>query len=145
MSQLGFAMVALLVCACSSGGGGSSASLEGAYFGNVALEHNVSAQAIFMAGSLVVADDGNAAGSTLTTTSPTSVVGEIGVVTGRFTSTSEFNVEADLAIAFPTLGAFTAKGAMFYAATTRALAGNLTARDAQRAVIGSLVMSVQRE
>jgi hypothetical protein len=137
-------MAVLLACGCSSDEPDSD-SIDGAYFGDVLVDHNDTARSIFTAAALVVGGNGNVQGSMLTTVDPTSVVGETGTVTGQLRATSSFEVDADLVVEFPTLGRFTAKGSMIYSEVVEGLAGMLTTRDALGAVVGRTVISVQRE
>jgi hypothetical protein len=125
--------------------GGGAGSIAGRYFGDFAFALNDSSKSIFTAADLQIGSDGNVAGSKVTTTSPTSVVNEVGVVTGSVLSVSEVAAQADLTIVFPTLGTFTSKGSIVYASVTRSIGGQLPTRDAQGSIVGSVLLSLTQE
>jgi hypothetical protein len=140
----GFLAGVLILAACSDGGDAGT-ELEGHYFGDLAIDHDDVAKAIFAATDLVIASSGSVDGSTATTKSPTSIVGEVGAIDGAIVESGPARADADLEITYPTLGRFTAKGSLTFSAATGALAGMLVTRDAQGTVIGSSLLTVQTE
>lgn len=126
-------------------GGGAAASIAGQYFGDVTIKHDDPAKSVFASAELRVSASNDVAGSSLATKAPTTTVGEVGALTGTVVPSSAATAEADLSVALPTVGTFRLKGVLNYGATTRQLAGMLTARDGQGAPIGSALVAVQQE
>lgn len=141
----GLALVlGIVASACGGVDADTAAVLAGPYNGEIVLRHQDPLKAIFAATSVVVAAGGSLAGGTLTTTAPTPVIGEVGAVSGSVVSSGGIDAEATMTLAFPTLGTFTAEGVLVYAATTRELAGVLTARGSSGAVVGTVLVTMRR-
>jgi hypothetical protein len=108
--------------------------------------HNEQAKSVFASIELRVAADGSVRESKATSKSPTRVVGEPGTFAGFVRSTGDATaMPADFSITFPTLGTIKGKGNLIYASVNKGLAGNITARDGNDAVIGTLTLSAKQE
>jgi hypothetical protein len=131
-------------CGGDDGGEPGSGVATGAYFGDVTLSHDEISRSIFAAAELQLSAAGELAGA-LTTTSPTSTVGELGTLSGQIEASGVAVVSAELTLVFPTLGTYTLKGTLVHAESTRQLSGNLTTRDGDGQVIGSTIVSLMQE
>jgi hypothetical protein len=138
-------LAGLVSCGGDDDDGGGGSAIAGTYFGTFALMHNDDTKAIVASVELRVAESGDVAGSTFTTQAPTSVVGEVGALTGTLDLRDQLAIDADLTLTFPTLGTYTMKGALNYAEPTRAIAGLISnTRDSTNQVIGTASLSVMK-
>jgi hypothetical protein len=126
------------------GGGDDGGSIAGTYFGDLAIQHNVQGQSVFAATELVVAGDGDLAGSQLTTKSPTATIGEAGTITGSLEVSGAATADADLTITFPTLGTFTVSGTATWSEATGQVAATLPTRQ-DGSVIGMTTFALTQE
>ncbi len=134
--------VSLLLNACADPAPG--VDISGLYLGDVLLANNDPSLSIFTSAELIL-EGGDVEGSHVTTKAPSSVVGEVGVLSGQITLTSDFEADAALTFAFPTLGTFTGRGVIIVSEATRGLAGTVPARDAAGGVIGQVTIAIQQE
>jgi len=133
-------------CGDADGGGGAAGdtAAEGAYVGDVAVQTDVAGSSIFATAEIEVAGDGSVSGK-ITTKAPSATVGEVGSVSGTLSLADVASYQADLVLELPTLGTFTAAGSLAYGEASGQLAGQLSARDDQGALVGSTIISVHQE
>lgn len=134
----------LFLASCTDGGSAGGPSIAGTYHGELAIDHDVPERSVFTSATLVLDEDGGLAGSMLTSKSPSVPVGEMTSVTGSIVMTSASFGDAELVMAFPTFGAFTASGTITYADATHVLSGRLLARDDSGTIIGNALISVMQ-
>lgn len=125
-------------------GGASVVSAAGAYVGDVNVQTDMTQDAIFASAEIEVASDGTVSG-TITTKMPTATVGDIGSVSGTLSPADVASYQADLVLEWPSLGTFTAAGSLAYGESSGQLAGQLSARDEQGALVGSTVVALHQE
>ncbi len=146
----GVLMVGALLSACGEGAGATgdepqpSAVIEGAYVGELSVETDVPADAIFASCEIEVDGDGSVTG-VVTSKAPSATVGEEGTVTGRLTPEDAISYETELTIAFPSLGTVRAAGVLVFAEPTRSLAGQLSARDEGGHLLGNAAFVAHQE
>lgn len=142
MSRLTYLFAATALCACTDPA--SDARLTGSNVGDLTLQHDDQLRSIFASVELAY-DREIAASSHLTTKQPTAIIGEVGTISGMLDLTGETTIETELSLAFPTLGRFAASGVLVYAEATRQIGGAIPVRDAGGALVGKIVLSIQRE
>jgi len=137
-------LAALALAGCTSAEPAGAGVVAGDYNGMLAVQHRDQLRSIFGSLHLRIGGDGELIQSELVTTSPTSVIGERGPATGMVIARDSVANDADLTLAFPTLGTYHLTGTLLYADTTRALSGMLTTRDDSGAVIGTTLIAVMK-
>jgi hypothetical protein len=140
-----YALPLLLLAACSSDPEPSAGSLAGTYYGDFTIDNDDPTKSVFARAELVVDGSGDLGASTFTTKAPTDTIGEVATASGIIESRGSTQFDVILEVSFPTLGDFTATGNGVYSDVTGQLGAMLITRDGNGAVIGSSILSLQRD
>jgi hypothetical protein len=119
-------------------------SAAGAYFGDVAIDHNTPSQSVFASISITIEDNGQAQG-TLLTKSPTQVVGDPGTVTGVMEIDGVAGLAIDLALDFDQTGEFSLSGRITHSEADGSFGGSVVTRDGSDTVIGMTTLVARQE
>ena len=137
--------VSAVVLSVGAGCGGESNSVFAGNWVSTsnAVMHTEQSRSVFGTIDVTITGAGAISGS-WTTTSPTSVVGERGTVTGTVVTMGPASADVTLNVVFPTLGTFRASGPASYTARQLAI-GSATTRDGAGAVVGSMTVVFQKQ